>query len=454
MTTYMTKWDGSIKTIDATVDQSKKIQAGVERGFYEFGQIPESDYLTCLDTKNDAAYVLLRIGAGTTQQIGCSCDYFKTEHKVCEHLLALRDIDMSKLDAPPNWLVEFLQVDNRWHIDDDNRLVPPSTGSEKVVPEVVASVPPIDEEPEEPPKKEKRTCPHCNLTMPESRYEKHLSVCKKNPAKQKPQGSPTVELPVQEKPKAPVIPPDPKIDIGVDVKPPEHPEVKTYPCKICGTEYPTIDEALNCIEKCKKKQEASKLPALIDEDMTWSASQIEVMRKTVAVGTTNEEFAYFLNVAKAAGLNPFLREIYCWKTEKGQLTIATGRDGYLAIAKRDPKFRGMQSMEVCENDDFSINNEITPEGIKQTITHNITNFKDRGVVIGAWARADFDDQEPIIVYASADEYNTKKNVWTRNPSAMMRKVPEAMALKRGAGISGLVTDAEVSDGGIIDVEVT
>lgn len=397
MTDYNTKLGRSIKAIDTNVDQGKKTQAGVEAENFVFGTIPDSDYLTCIDSKKDAAYVVLKRGKGVEQEIQCSCQYFKDNPGMtCEHLLALRTVSEDDYAEAPKWLVTFLENEENWHIV-DGKYQPPSMGdSGKPVPE-----------PKKTPKAQKRN--------------------------------------------APVIPPNSKIDIGVGEEP--EPQ-KTYTCKICGTPYPTADEALNCIEKCKQKQEDVKLPALIDEDMSWSASQIEVMRKTVAVGTTNEEFAYFLNVAKAAGLNPFLREIYCWKTEKGQLTIATGRDGYLAIAKRDPKFRGMQSMEVCENDDFSIHNEITSEGIKQTIAHNITNFKDRGVVIGAWARADFDDQEPIIVYASADEYNTKKNVWARNPSAMMRKVPEAMALKRGAGISGLVTDAEVSEGHIIDVKVT
>ena len=215
-------------------------------------------------------------------------------------------------------------------------------------------------------------------------------------------------------------------------------------CKICGTEYDTLDEAMHCIEKCKHAQDVAMLPALI-ENMDWEQSQIEVMWKTVAVDTTPEEFAYFLNVANAAGLNPFLREIYCWKSPKtGKLTIMTGRDGYLKAAKRDPTFKGIQSMEVCEKDTFSIDNEITSEGIEQTVTHKIDSFVDRGKIIGAWARAEFDGQTPIIVYASAAEYKqSNKDVWNRNESAMMRKVPESMALKRGAGISGLVTHEEI-----------
>ena len=215
-------------------------------------------------------------------------------------------------------------------------------------------------------------------------------------------------------------------------------------CKICGKEYDTLDEAMACIEECKQKQKLAMLSALIT-NMDWEQSQIEVMWKTVAVDTTPEEFAYFLNVANAAGLNPFLREIYCWKSPKtGKLTIMTGRDGYLKAAKRDSTFRGIQSMEVCEKDTFSIDNEITSEGIEQTVTHKIDSFVDRGKIIGAWARAEFDGQTPIIVYASAAEYKqSNKDVWNKNESAMMRKVPESMALKRGAGISGLVTHEEI-----------
>jgi RecA/RadA recombinase len=90
------------------------------------------------------------------------------------------------------------------------RLVPPSTGSEKVVPE-------------DPPKKEEKPvmvrtdCPHCDwwVSLPkhdaDKALENHLKTCEKNPANA-----------------APVIPPDPEIDIGVDVEqePPKKPGVK------------------------------------------------------------------------------------------------------------------------------------------------------------------------------------------------------------------------------------
>ena len=223
-------------------------------------------------------------------------------------------------------------------------------------------------------------------------------------------------------------------------------------CKICNTEYDDPDDTLACIERCKAKRAMETLPTLVI-DMEWTTPQLEVMWKTVAKGTTVEEFAYFLNVAKAAKLNPFLREIYCWKDKMQNLTVMTGRDGYLTLAKQDPTFQGIQSMEVCENDVFTMkfdNGSMTVE------THTIADFNDRGKIIGAWAIAKFKGQLPITVFASAAEYfQSSKDVWKRSPAAMMRKVPESIALKRGAGISGLVTteEVEVPDGIVVSGSV-
>lgn len=185
---------------------------------------------------------------------------------------------------------------------------------------------------------------------------------------------------------------------------------------------------------------------------TWSDEQIEVMKKTVAEKATPAEFAYFLNVAKYSGLNPFLREIYFMKTDKGQTAIITGRDGYLTIAKRDPRYMGVQSMEVCESDEFEMG---FMDGRMDVTKHTITNFQSRGEIIGAWARGRMHGQDPVTVFVTIKEYDKGGNIWQRYKSAMIRKVAESIVLKRIAGISGLVTDAEVSDSNdlILDAEV-
>src|ERR1700730_1039855 len=67
----------------------------------------------------------------------------------------------------------------------------------------------------------------------------------------------------------------------------------------------------------------------------------KVLLDTVAKGANDSELAFFLNVALAQELNPFTREV--WLIKYGdKLTIQTGRDGYLKIAKRDPTFDRIQ----------------------------------------------------------------------------------------------------------------
>jgi len=433
---YLTDVTHMLPVVEAKPDVAEENKAISKKDKYSWQRISFFDheaYYACID--GDTCTIVRAIDGDEDTQLGCACG--KTTDSFCEHLYAFKMLKNPPQGKPERWLEAYLLDGEGWRLK-NGQLAPP-----RKKPEVVAELPPLNESARS--QKATHVCKACGAEFTDiDALLAHIETCdaaKKLKANEDGEIDPDDHEPVPEPERKPSVP---------EPKPTPEPHI----CKICGKECKDIDDLLNHQEKCKQKQidrkEGEVLPALL-ADMEWSPSQIEVMRKTVAVGTTMEEFAYFLNVAKAAGLNPFLREVYCWKSERtGQLTIATGRDGYLAIAKRDPRFRGLQSMEVCENDEF----EMEFVGGQMTIkTHKIVDFKSRGKVIGAWARAEFEGQDPIVVYASRDEYDTKKNVWLRNPSAMMRKVPEAIVLKRGAGISGLVTEAEVESPHIIDAEV-
>jgi phage recombination protein Bet len=88
-------------------------------------------------------------------------------------------------------------------------------------------------------------------------------------------------------------------------------------------------------------------PAALALRQTYSNEEIALMKQTVAAGTTDTEFAWFLYVAKQRALNPLTRQIHCVKRKKwskddqtGQwvsedvMTIQTGIDGYRLIAAR------------------------------------------------------------------------------------------------------------------------
>ena len=141
----------------------------------------------------------------------------------------------------------------------------------------------------------------------------------------------------------------------------------------------------------------------------------------------------FLHISQAYGLDPFLKEIFYSSQLK---TIMTSRDGYLKVAQRDPTFDGIQSMAVCENDEFEID-AVTP-----TVIHKFGKG-ERGKVIGGWAIVHKKGRRPVISYADIREYKKNNNVWNTYESAMICKVAEAFSLKRQFGISGLVTQEEL-----------
>ena len=105
----------------------------------------------------------------------------------------------------------------------------------------------------------------------------------------------------------------------------------------------------------------------------WNEMQIETIKKTVAVGASDEELQMFLSLAGTYDLNPFLKEIWCIKMG-GRAIITTSRDGYLRIANRDPHFRGLVSDAVYSSDKFAK----TKDGVDHSYSGS------RGQIIGAY----------------------------------------------------------------------
>lgn len=203
------------------------------------------------------------------------------------------------------------------------------------------------------------------------------------------------------------------------------------------------------VEECDKvehiekelTQKLSHAPAIVDNSRAvsvqheYSTEEIETIKDTVAKGASDSELKMFLHICKTYGLDPFLKEIYYSAQMK---TMITSRDGYLKAAQRDPLFDGIQSMAVCENDDFGI------DAVNNTVTHTFAKG-DRGQVIGAWAMVFKKGFRPVIAYADYKEYNKGNSIWKTYKSAMCCKVAEVFALKRQFGISGLVTQEEMGD---------
>jgi phage recombination protein Bet len=168
---------------------------------------------------------------------------------------------------------------------------------------------------------------------------------------------------------------------------------------------------------------------------TYGLTDVEIatIQATVAKGTSKVELAYFLSLAKSVGLNPFNKEIWCYKDNKGNLLIFSGRDGFLKKAQENPSFNGMRSSEVCENDTFGID-------VANNVINHTVGVQDRGKIIGAYAIVFRKDGEPTVEWVQFDAYNKGFNAWKTHPAEMIKKVAESHALKKAFGITGVLVE--------------
>ena len=84
-------------------------------------------------------------------------------------------------------------------------------------------------------------------------------------------------------------------------------------------------------------------------------SKIDLIKQTVAKGTTNQELEMFLYQARRTGLDPLSRQIHCivrFSTRNGQkernLSIQTGIDGYRLIADHTGRYAGSDDYRFDE----------------------------------------------------------------------------------------------------------
>jgi len=174
-------------------------------------------------------------------------------------------------------------------------------------------------------------------------------------------------------------------------------------------------------------QNATKISTMSN----FTPEQVMLIKSTVAKGTNDNELAYFLSVAKSVDLNPMIKQIWCYKDNRGNLLMFAGKDGFLAIAQRDARWNGITSAYVCEKDIFEMD---IPNGI---VKHT-TNGKDRGKIIGAYAIVKPKGCElATIEWADIATYDKNQFVWNSHKGDMIMKVAEIHALKKAFGISGL-----------------
>ncbi len=169
------------------------------------------------------------------------------------------------------------------------------------------------------------------------------------------------------------------------------------------------------------------------QTLWYTDKEIELVKNTVAKGTDNMELAYFLSLCKQHDLSPFKKEIRCYKDNRWNLLTMVGRDGMLKKAQSSWTFVSLNSIEVCKNDEFSI------DIFNEKIDHKMT-WKDRWDIIWAYAILKTSDWWITIQWADINVYDKKQFVWNSHKAEMIKKVAEMLCLKKKFIFSGLTIE--------------
>lgn len=155
--------------------------------------------------------------------------------------------------------------------------------------------------------------------------------------------------------------------------------------------------------------------------------QLDILRKTVAIGATESEFSMFLALCRSTGLNPYKREVWFVKAG-GRAQIMTGINGFRAIANANGEYDGTEL------------GLIGPGGEYLPATYPKDDF------IGAWAKCHRKDRKiPAEGIAMVAEYDKKFGNWKTMRRVMILKCAESVALRAAfpQQLNGLYTTEEM-----------
>lgn len=158
------------------------------------------------------------------------------------------------------------------------------------------------------------------------------------------------------------------------------------------------------------------------QNVQFDEEQLRIIKETICKGSSNDELAFFLQVCKRTGLDPFSRQIYS-VPRGGQRTIQVGIDGLCLLADRTGRY--MPGKESTFNFDKNGN------------LYSVTAYVKKQAKDGSW--------HEVSAIAFWDEYNANQGLWKKMPKRMLEKCALALCLRKAfpADLSGLYTDEEM-----------